>query len=189
MLVFLICFQAEVKKSLSEFGRVPLFRTFFKQKPGVIEDIISAAIRLSEKKIGALIAIQRSDPLRTIADTGTEVDSLVTADLLRTVFAPYTPLHDGAVVIRNDRLVAAGCLLPLSENPALPREFGTRHRAAIGLTENTDAIVIVCSEETGIVSLATEGRLERPETAESLRQKLHMLFEIHDEAAGDEVER
>lgn len=177
-LVFLIAFQTELRKALTEFGRTRLFQSFFKQKTTALEEIIVAALRMSEKKIGALIVIERRDPLRSFIDTGTEIDSAISSEMIRTIFAPYTPLHDGAVVIRNNRVAAAGCLLPLSDSPNLPKDLGTRHRAALGVTEDTDAVVIVCSEETGIVSLVHEGRMERNETADSLRQKLRELFEI-----------
>lgn len=189
VLIFLICFQTELKKALSDFGRNPLFRSLFAGRTTAIDDIIVAATRLAEKKIGALICIQRRDPLQTYVDTGTEVDAGVSPELLRTIFAPYTPLHDGAVIIRENRVSAAGCLLPLSESQAIPKDLGTRHRAALGLTEETDAVVIVCSEETGIISLVTDGKLERGESAESLRAKLRQLLEVKEEPEDGEAAR
>lgn len=185
VLVFLIVFQNEFKKILTEYGRLPVFRAIFKQGSTPIEEIIKAAARLSEKKVGALICIERRTPLRSYIETGTALDALVSVEVLRTIFAMYTPLHDGAVIIRNNRIAAAGCLLPLSEQE-LPKDLGTRHRAAIGLTEETDAIVVVVSEETGIISLCHEGSIERPETAESLRHKLRDLFDIDEEENGGE---
>lgn len=187
-LVFLICFQNELKKALTDIGRRPLFQTFlFKTRVTAIEELIVAASRLSEKKIGGLLCIERRNPLRAYAETGTRLDAEATAELLRTIFAPYTPLHDGAVILRNNRIAAAGCLLPLSESQSIPKDLGTRHRAALGLSEETDAVVIVISEETGTISLVHEGRIERPETPESLRAKLRSIFELGDEEeSGDE---
>ncbi|MDX2177183.1 MAG: diadenylate cyclase CdaA [Candidatus Sumerlaeia bacterium] len=189
ILVFLICFQNEIKRGLTDLGRRPLFRSFFAQRTTAIEDIIVAATRLAEKKTGALIAIQRDDSLRSYAETGTELDAAVSVELLRTIFALYTPLHDGAVIIRNNRVFAAGCLLPLSESTSIPKDLGTRHRAALGLAEETDAVVLVCSEETGVISLARDGRIERPETAESLRSKLKALFDLDEEDDDGEAGR
>ncbi len=183
VIVFVILFQNELKKSLTDFGQASVFRLFLQPERFEPEEIIKAVVRMSERRIGALIAIERRDSLRPYIEVGTALDAAVSAELLRTVFALQTPLHDGAVIIRNNRIAAAGCLLPLSENPKLPKDLGTRHRAALGLTEETDAVAIVCSEETGIISLAHDGVLERNETAESLRQKLKKLlqYDLDDE--------
>ncbi|MBI5154066.1 TIGR00159 family protein [Candidatus Poribacteria bacterium] len=185
-LVFLIVFQNEFKKALTEFGRMPIFRAFFHQESAVIEEIIKAAVRLSEKKTGALIGLERRTTLRPYIETGTLLDAHVTVELLRTIFTVYTPLHDGAVIIRNNRIVGAGCLLPLSGQD-LSKDLGTRHRAAVGLTEETDAVVVVVSEETGTISLAHDGAIHRPETAESLRLNLRALFAIREETGGGEA--
>ncbi len=187
VLIFLIVFQNEFKKSLTEFGRLPIFRVLFRQEIAPLEEIIKAVGRLSEKKVGALICLERRTALRTYIDSGTELDSLVSVELLRTIFAVYTPLHDGAVIIRNNRIAAAGSLLPLTEQK-LNKDLGTRHRAAVGLGEETDAIVIVVSEETGVISLAYDGQLFRPETPDSLRQKLRDLFEIDEEDEDGEID-
>lgn len=184
--LFLVVFQNEIKKGLTEYGRLPIFRALFQQEPTSIDEIIKAAARLSEKKVGALICLERRTSLRAYIETGTMMDSLVSVETLRTIFALYTPLHDGAVIIRNNRIAAAGCLLPLS-NQELPKDLGTRHRAAIGLTEETDAVVVVVSEETGTISLAHDGVIDRPETPDSLRLKLRDLFEIEEEAEGGEA--
>ncbi len=189
VLIFLICFQVELKKALSDFGRNQLFNKLFAGRTTAIEDIVVAATRLSEKKIGALICIQRKDPLRNYIETGTELDAGVSVELIRTIFAPYTPLHDGAVVIRENRIAAAGCLLPLSESQSLSKDLGTRHRAALGLSEETDSVIVVCSEETGIISLVSDGRIERGESAESLRAKLRTLLEIPEEEKDGEASR
>lgn len=182
-LVFLICFQNEVKKALTNFGQLPFLRSFFTQPNTGIEEVAKAAVRLAEKKTGALICIERRNTLKTYADTGTRLNAEVSEELIRTVFSLFTPLHDGAVVLSGNRVLAAGCLLPLTQADNLPKELGTRHRAAIGLSEETDAIVVVVSEETGIISLVHDGQIERPETGETLRTKLRTLFEISEEEA------
>lgn len=184
VVLFLIVFQAEIKKGLTEYGRLPIFRALFHQESTPIEEVIKAAARLSEKKVGALICLERRTTLRPYIETGTLMDALVSVETLRTIFAMYTPLHDGAVIIRNNRIAAAGCILPLSTQE-LPKEMGTRHRAAIGLAEETDAVVVVVSEETGTISLAHDGLIERPETPESLRVKLRDLFEIEEDSGGE----
>lgn len=180
VLIFLIVFQSEFKKALTDYGRLPVFRRLFRQESAPLDEIVKAVARLAEKKIGALICIERENPLRSYIETGTVLDSLVSAELLRTVFAMYTPLHDGAVIVRGNRISAAGCLLPLTEQE-LSKDLGTRHRAAVGMAEETDAVVVVVSEETGTVSLAVDGALHRPETTESLREKLLDLFELDEE--------
>lgn len=186
VLMYLIVFQHEFKKSLIDYGRLPIFRAFFRQELGPLEEVAKAAGRLSEKRVGALICLERRSPLRTYIETGTQLDALVTVELLRTIFAVYTPLHDGAVIIRNNRVAAAGCLLPLTEQK-LNKDLGTRHRAAVGMVEETDCVVVVVSEETGTISLAHDGQLSRPETVDSLRQKLRDLFEIEEEDEDAEV--
>jgi diadenylate cyclase len=178
VIVFTIIFQNDLRKALTDFGQASIFAPLLKNQRLAADEIIKAAVRLSERRIGALIAIERRNTLRPYIEVGTALDSIVTAELLRSIFAVQTPLHDGAVIIRNDRLAAAGCLLPLSDNPRISKDLGTRHRAAIGLTEETDAIVIVCSEETGQISLAHDGILDRNESAESLRAKLKTYFDF-----------
>jgi diadenylate cyclase len=181
VIVFTIIFQNDLRKALFDFGQASIFAPLLKNQKIEADEIIKAALRMSERKIGALIAIERRNTLRPYVEVGTPLDSMISAELLRTIFALQTPLHDGAVIIRNNRIAAAGCLLPLSENPKLPKDLGTRHRAAIGLTEETDAVVIVCSEETGTVSLAHDGQIERNETADSLRAKLKAFFDFKEE--------
>ncbi len=180
VLIFLIVFQSEFKKGLTEYGRLPIFRALFRQERTPIEEIIKATSRLAEKQVGALICIERRTSLRTIAETGTPLDAVVSAELLRTIFSMYTPLHDGAVIIRSNRIAAAGCLLPLTSQN-LSSDLGTRHRAAVGLAEEADSVVIVVSEETGIISLAVDSAIQRPETPESLRHKLRELLAVDEE--------
>jgi diadenylate cyclase len=184
VIVFVVLFQNELKKALTDFGQTSIFRPFLQGESFEIDEIIKAVVRMSERKIGALIAIERRNNLRPYIEVGTQLDAVVSAELLRTIFALQTPLHDGAVIIRNNRVAAAGCLLPLSESPRLSKDLGTRHRAGIGLTEETDAVTIICSEETGQISIAHDGKIERNENAETLRNKLRVLFEYQEDADG-----
>ena len=131
---------------------------------------------LSAQKTGAIVAIEREIGLRNYIESGIPIDAELTYDLLATIFQPGSPLHDGAVVIQEDRVAAAACFLPLTVNPRVGRELGTRHRAAIGLTEENDAVAVVVSEETGQISLALDGRIERGLTAERLRERLRSLI-------------
>jgi diadenylate cyclase len=138
----------------------------------VAEEIADAVERLSRSGIGAIIAIERDAPLTDYVASGSEMQAKVSADLLATIFTPYSPLHDGAVLVRGDTIIGAGCILPLSQSPFSDRSLGTRHRAAIGLSEETDALVIVVSEETAAISVATAGRLTRNLTAPQVRDLL-----------------
>jgi diadenylate cyclase len=184
VVVFVILFQNELKKALTDFGQTSIFRPFLQSTHFDLDEIIKAVVRMSERKVGALIAIERRNSLKPYIDVGTMIDSEVSAELIRTIFQVGTPLHDGAVVISNNRLAAAACLLPLSESPRLSKDLGTRHRAGIGLTEETDAIAVICSEETGIISLACNGKIERNETVESLRNKLKHLLDFQEDLDG-----
>jgi diadenylate cyclase len=144
----------------------------------MIDDVIQAADALASKRIGALVVLERTTGLRNYAELGVPLDALVSADLLVSLFLPYSPLHDGAVFIRGERVAAAGCFLPLSRNTQLGRAMGTRHRAALGLSEETDAVVLVVSEESGRISLAMGGHMETPIDRESLRRRLGELFRL-----------
>jgi diadenylate cyclase len=174
VLAFLVIFHPELRQGLARIGEKGLFKGFVIEEH-VITEIVNASFLLSKKKIGAIMAIERSTSLKPYAETGISLDSRISRELLATIFMPNTPLHDGAVMIRLDRIVVAGCLLPLSDNPKISRSLGTRHRAAIGLTEQTDAVVIVVSEETGTVSLAINGRLTRDLDEEGLERVLNNL--------------
>ncbi|KPL11238.1 hypothetical protein AMJ85_04080 [candidate division BRC1 bacterium SM23_51] len=182
LLVFIVAFQHEFKRALTNVGQMRIFRVLFTQSGEFLDELIGAVGMMAKQRVGALIAVERLNSLKVYCDTGIPLDAVVTAEILRTVFTRPTPLHDGAVIVRGDRIVAASCILPLSNNPTLSKELGTRHRAAIGLSEETDAAVIVISEETGVVSLAFHGRLERRQTPESLRDALADLLEIRSEA-------
>ena len=139
-------------------------------------EIDKAVFNMADKKIGALLVIEKNVGINEIIDTGIKIEGLITTEFLMNVFIPNTPLHDGAAVVRGKRLVAAGCYLPLTENRSLSSELGTRHRAAIGLSEQCDAVIIIVSEETGVVSVAENGRIERYMTHDSLRQRIRPLF-------------
>ena len=172
VLVFLIIFQSELKKAMTDVGRLRIFRTLFPQKTHLLGEILKVVQTMAEKRIGALIAFERDNTLKPYLGTGTMLDTSVSAELIGSIFTPYSPLHDGAVIISGDRLVAAACILPLTENPSLSTELGTRHRAAIGLSEETDALVIVVSEETGTISLAKGGKIQRYLDPDNLRELL-----------------
>jgi diadenylate cyclase len=144
----------------------------------VVREVVRATESLASRRIGALIVLERATGLRQYAELGVVLDALVSADLLMSVFLPYSPLHDGAVFVHGERIVAAGCFLPLSRNTQLGRTLGTRHRAALGIAEETDAIAVVASEETGRVSLAVAGRIETLEGADALRRRLDELMGV-----------
>lgn len=175
-IAFVVIFQPEIRRVLSELGRQPSSLVNRSMDRGMIEHIIDAILLLANQKIGALVAIERGISLQGVQETGTVLDSAVSSELLATIFYPHTPLHDGGVVVREDRLMAAGCLFPLSQRSELSKSLGTRHRAAIGLTEETDSIVLVVSEETGTISLAYKGRLSRGLDEDRLQRMLHSLL-------------
>jgi len=177
-----IVFQPELRRALEQLGRGGLFArpvpvVASEDFQAVIKEIVRAVSVLAKNKTGSLIVVERESGLKEIAETGTPIDGKVSAELLINIFMPHTPLEDGAVLIRGDRLVAAGCFLPMSENPDLDREFGARHRAAIGLTEESDALVVVVSEETGSISLANGGKLIRNLDTEGLAEMLTSMTE------------
>lgn len=175
-----IVFQPELRRTLEHLGQGRFFgKSVFlndEEARSLVKELESAVFRLSKQKIGALIVLEREMGLNDICASGIQIDGLVTADFLMNVFIPNTPLHDGAIVIRGKRLIAAGCLLPLTDNHSLSSELGTRHRAAIGLSEQCDALVVVVSEETGIVSVCEEGRIFRSLDPEQLCSYLRPIF-------------
>ena len=169
----IVVFQPELRNALARLGRSRLWRILPQiEEKDVTAEVVQAAERLSRAKIGGLIAIEREVGLGEYAETGTPVDAKVSADLLTTIFTPYSPLHDGAVIIRGDEIVAAGAILPLTQFPVSDKSLGTRHRAALGLSEETDALVVVISEETSQISLAQRGVLRRGLDPERLRTRL-----------------
>lgn len=176
-LAFLVIFQPEIRRVLAKLGRQPMWRpNGIASQKSLVDPITQAVQVLSKRKIGALIAIERDIGTRALQDTGTKINSTVSAELLSTIFFPHTPLHDGGVIISGDRICAAGCLFPLSQKQELSKTLGTRHRAAIGIAEETDAIVIVVSEETGAVSVAYNGRLRRGLSEDRLHRVLSSML-------------
>ncbi len=185
MLALIILFQPELRRGLIQIGKTPLARRLLKGEETALEQIAEAAMQLSKQRIGALIAFQRDVGLEDFIEGGTRMDADVTSTLIMTIFWPDTPLSDGGVVIQNLRLMAAACIFPLSDNPNIDRRLGTRHRAAIGLTEDTDAVCVVVSEETGIVSLSVGGQLVRSLDKEQLIKRLgHLLLVERPRAAA-----
>ena len=174
----IVIFQSDIRRALAHFGRAPFFRYFTRQEEAdeTIEEVIVAATMLSAQKTGAIIAIERENGLRNYIESGIPDDAMMTYDLLVTIFQPGSPLHDGAVILQEDRVAAAACFLPLTVNPRVGRELGTRHRAAIGLTEESDAVALVVSEERGQIALALDGGLERDLNADQLRERLRSLI-------------
>lgn len=160
VVAFVIVFQPEIRNALARIGRQRSIKFFLKiEESPIIDEIVDAVRKMSEDRIGALILLPKSIGVKDIIDTGVKMDARVTSSLLRTIFFPDTPLHDGACVIQGETLVAAGCVLPLSENPSLSGRYGLRHRAALGISEQSDAICIVVSEETGKISFAYKSKL------------------------------
>lgn len=179
VIAFIIIFQPELRKALTQIGQSRLFNRFV----GVTEftylnEVQNGVERASRKGLGALIVIERNVGLKNYIETGTQIEATVSAELLETIFTPPSPLHDGAVVLRGSQIIAAGCILPISANPDLEKTLGTRHRAAVGLSEETDAIVIVVSEETRQISIAENGRLTRNLQIGELKSRLSSLLKI-----------
>jgi diadenylate cyclase len=167
----IVVFQPELRRGLLSLGEHRFLSRFRPRSPGCVDDLCRAAVRLSREKIGALFAIERRNLLHHISQSGVLLDSEAREDLLVTVFWPKSPLHDGGVILRGDRVVAAACIFPLAERRELPSSLGTRHRAAIGLSEESDAVVVVVSEETGRISIAHQGELH-PVAADDLHDAL-----------------
>ena len=179
----IVVFQAEIRHALANLGRhVSLMRSS-SSVADVYDDIVLAANLFSQNQTGALMVIEREIGLRTYIESGVALDARLSYDLLATIFRPSAPLHDGAVIVQRDRIAAAACFLPLSMNPVLSTQLGTRHRAAIGITEETDAVAVVISEETGSISLAVAGNIERDLTVERLRERLGSLLRRYAPAA------
>ena len=174
----IVLFQSDIRRALAHFGRAPFIRSLTRPDGAdeVIEELAVAATMLAGQRIGAIMAVERNIGLRNYIEAGIPLDATLTYDLLVAVFRPGSPLHDGAVIIQGDRVAAAACFLPLTVNPFVSKDFGTRHRAAIGLTEESDAAAIVVSEETGSISLAIGGQIERGLSPDELRARLRDLI-------------
>lgn len=175
-----VVFQPELRRALEQLGRGSLLKKSVflneEEQEVLLDELAKAVAVLAKNKIGALIVLERETGLNDYIETGIKVDGLVSNEFLINIFIPNTPLHDGAIILRGNRIMAAGCLLPLTEDRSLKKELGTRHRAAIGLSEQTDGIVVVVSEETGIISLTRGGHLERDLDADLLKEKIRPLL-------------
>ena len=193
LVILVIVFQPEIRRALERMGHSS-FGIFGKNGAGVnqeiynsISSVAKAVQNMSENKIGALIVFENKTRLGEIINTGTIIDSAVSEQIIRNIFYPKSPLHDGAMIIREDRIQAAACILPLSSNHDISQDLGTRHRAAIGMSENSDAIIIVVSEETGTISLAKNGKISRGYNSQSLQQELCDILITTDENSNDSI--
>jgi diadenylate cyclase len=170
----IVLFQSEIRRTLARLGRKRIFGGY--QRPESADEILLALSALAQDRTGALIVLERDIGLRTFIESGVRLDSEISRDLFLTIFMPGTALHDGAVIIQKERIAAAACFLPLSVNPAVSSKLGTRHRAAIGITEETDCLALVVSEETGLISIAAFGNLERGVTIERADERISQHF-------------
>ena len=176
VIAIIVLFQPEIRKALAHMGEAQ-FLTFTKaEELKSLEEIVRAAIALANRKIGALIVIERDTSLKDFIEVGTPLDAKVSKELLMSIFHPTSPIHDGAVIIKGNRIAAAGCFLPITLSSELSKSLGTRHRAGIGLTEETDAIAIIVSEETGFISMAQDGRLDTRLDMGTLRDMMTEMF-------------
>ncbi len=178
--VLVILFQPELRKALEQIGRGAILDSAYSDDEGdnkrIVSEIGQCLLSLSRRRVGALIVIEQKTGIKDIIETGTPIDAMISCPLLENIFEPNTPLHDGAVVIRGSRVMAAACILTLSEGKGISRELGTRHRAAIGVSETTDAVALIVSEETGIISMAKGGKLTRHLDSASLQQVLGSIY-------------
>ncbi len=186
MIVFalIIIFQPELRRALMHLGQSRLFNPFFQGKAKVVKEIVEAMTALAREKRGALIVIEREIGLQPYVESGTGLDADVTNELIQTIFYPGSALHDGAVIIKDDRIVAAGCVLPLTDDPEVSKGLGTRHRAALGISEESDAIGLVVSEETGNISLVHKEKIKQGLTPEELKEQIIELLEKPASDAG-----
>lgn len=176
VLGLIVVFHPEIRRAIVQLGDARLFRRFFRRDSRIVPRLLRAVSRLSKERIGALIAIERDSSLAELTENGITIDAELNSYLIESIFFPKSALHDGGVVVRDDRIVAASCLFPLSQNPEIDKRLGTRHRAALGLSEETDAFVLVVSEETGKISTASGGELKFDLTLEQLEQQLDAVF-------------
>jgi diadenylate cyclase len=181
----LVIFQPEIRKILAHIGKTPLGGLFGSARTEeILDEIVLATTTLSSRRVGAILVLEREMGLKSYIETGIALDAQITYDLLINVFTPGTPLHDGALIVQGSRVAAAACFLPLTVNPELSRTLGSRHRAAIGITEDTDAVAVVVSEESGTISVVVEGQIRRGLDGRSLRQALYETMEMERKAEG-----
>lgn len=183
--VIIVLFQPEIRRLLEELGNTAFFERGASkmeiETAWLISEMTQALLNMSRRRIGALIVIEQRTHLKEVIETGTRVDGVISQPLIENIFVPNTPLHDGAMVVREDRVVSAACLLPLSEGNSISRELGTRHRAGLGISEVSDCVVFIVSEETGVISMARGGKLTRHLDARSIDQILHQLYDAKQE--------
>lgn len=185
ILIVIVLFQDDLRKALTHVGKNPFFATASaEEERAMVDEIARAATRLAREKIGALIVLERETGLKNFIDTGSRIEAKVNADLLYSIFHETSPLHDGAVILTAGRLAAAGCFLPLSKDPNIDKRYGTRHRAALGITEDTDAIVVLVSEEAGEAHLVKNGRLMTNLSEQELSSSLAALLDLGKGRAG-----
>ncbi|MBD3168075.1 MAG: TIGR00159 family protein [candidate division Zixibacteria bacterium] len=178
VIVLVIVFQPEIRRILMQMGRNRIFQSMFKSEAKNIYDEVTRAVeQLSARKWGALICFERDVGLNYIVETGKKLGAAVSSETMVTIFAPHTPLHDGAIIIQGDLIAAAGCTLPLTQNPVFHQSYGTRHKAAVGLTEDSDAVAVVVSEETGRISIAYDGILNKGIDSKMLSSNLKKIIE------------
>ncbi len=179
VIAIIVLFQPEIRRALAHIGEAQFLSFTKAEELKSLEEIVRASISLANKKIGALIIIERDTSLRDFIEVGTPLDAKVSRELLASIFHPTSPIHDGAVIIKGNRIAAAGCFLPITLSSELSKALGTRHRAGIGLTEETDAIAIIISEETGFISMAMDGKLETKLDMGMMREILTDIFSAH----------
>ena len=181
ILIVIILFQDDMRRALTHVGKNPFFSSSSaEEEREMVDELAKAATRLAKERIGALLVIERETGLKNFIDTGSKIDAKVRSELIYSIFIPSTPIHDGAVIISNGRIAAAGCFLPLSKNPNIKKKLGTRHRAAIGLSEETDAIIILVSEEAGEAHLVRNGKITQNLSEEEIKSSLAVLLELFD---------
>ena len=178
VIAIIILFQPEIRRALAQMGETPFLPLTPAEELKSLEEIVRATIALANRKIGGLIAIERETSLKDFVEIGVPLDAKVSKEILLSIFHPTSPIHDGAVVIRGNRIVAAGCFLPITMSPDISKSLGTRHRAALGLSEETDSVILIVSEETGMVSMGIHGKLETHLDMGALRDKLTDLFSV-----------
>ena len=185
----IVLLQADIRRALMHLGRAPVFRRFERSDSDddTIEELVVASSTLASRRTGAIIVVERRIGLRNFIESGIPIEATLTYDLLVAIFQPTSPLHDGAVIIQGDRVAAAACFLPLTVNPRLSRDLGSRHRAALGVTEENDSIAVVVSEETGGISLVIDGAIERNLDADRLRARLKSLVTLRRTLTGRRV--
>ena len=179
-IIIIIVFQSDIRRALTQVGKTPFYKTFDDALQNTIQVVVASARYLSRRRIGGLIVLERETGLRDYIESGHKIDANLTTELLVSLFLPSSPLHDGGVIIHNNRIQTAGCLLPLTKNPYINKRYGTRHRAAIGLSEETDALIVVISEETQEISLVQHGSITTIADETALMNKLEEIFMPHE---------